>query len=136
MRKDLIPNGRLNKMSIFNEFDSVFDDLFSRIAPVNQQNTYPVSNIYINADDILVFEFALAGFNKDEIGIEIEDNILRVSAEKQTSEDHENKYIIRRFAKRAFSKQYNIADLWDMDSIETSFVDGVLELFFYKKIEI
>nr|NIU00297.1 Hsp20/alpha crystallin family protein [Nitrosopumilaceae archaeon]NIU86702.1 Hsp20 family protein [Nitrosopumilaceae archaeon]NIV65399.1 Hsp20 family protein [Nitrosopumilaceae archaeon]NIX60899.1 Hsp20 family protein [Nitrosopumilaceae archaeon] len=60
---------------------------------------------------------------------------LTVSAEKQTSEDSENKYIIRRFSKRSFNKKYDLDGIWDTNSVEADFSDGVLTLSFTKKEE-
>ena len=131
--KDLIPRGRLNRMSIFNEFDNIFSGMFQNIAPIQQQQGYPVCNIFVDSNDTLNFEFALAGFKKEEIIIEVEDNILTVSAEKQTEEDSENKYIVRRFTRKRFMKKYDLTDMYDPDTAQASFNDGVLKLYFQKK---
>lgn len=133
MRKDLIPRGRLNQMSIFDEFDNIFANVFQNVAPIHQQQGYPVCNIYVDTSDVLNFEFALAGFRKEEINIEVEDNILTISAEKQTEEDAENKYIVRRFTRKRFMKKYDLTDMYDPDTAQVSFVDGVLRLSFRKK---
>ena len=57
-------------------------------------------------------------------------------AEKSTEDEEkdENKYIVRRFAKRAFSKQYDLGELYDPDSAQADFTDGVLTLTFTKKV--
>jgi len=135
MRKDLMPFGRFDKkMSIFDEFDNIFDRVFGNMAPVAQQNNYPVSNVFVDKDDMLNFEFALAGFTKDEVVAEVEDNVLTVKAEKSETEEDQNKYIVRRFSKRSFMKQYNLGDVYDPDTANASFDDGVLKITFDKKV--
>lgn len=134
MRKDLMmPVGRINQLSIFNDFDRIFDHVFGNMAPIGQQNSYPVCNVFVDKDEVLNFEFALAGFKKEEVVAEVEDNILTVKAEKLT-EETDNKYIIRKFARRAFSKQYNLGDVHDPDTALAKFEDGVLTITFQKKV--
>ena len=135
MRKDLIPIRRFNTgMSIFDEFDRIFEQAFGRMSPANQQNNYPVANIFVDTEDVLNFEFALAGFTKDEVVAEVEDNILTVKAEKSEQDEDENKYIVRRFSRRSFVKQYNLGDLYDPDTADASMEDGVLKVTFQKKV--
>ena len=134
MRKDLTPFGQIKGLSIFDEFDNIFSRTFANMIPANQQNNYPVCNVYVDTDDVLNFEFALAGFTKEDIVAEIEGNILTVKAEKTTEEEQdENKYIVRRFAKRSFTKQYDLGELYDTDSAQVDFTDGVLRLTFNAK---
>ncbi len=130
-----MPFGRFDaRMSIFDEFDRIFDQAFSRLSPISQQNNYPVANVFVDSNDVLNFEFALAGFTKDEVVAEIENNILTVKAEKSETEEDTNKYIVRRFSKRSFVKQYNLGELHDPDTANASFEDGVLRITFNKKV--
>lgn len=133
MRKDLMPVGRINQLSMFNDFDRIFDHVFGNVAPITQQNSYPVCNVFVDKDEVLNFEFALAGFKKEEVVAEVEDNILTVKAEK-VSEETDNKYIIRKFARRSFTKQYNLGEFHDPDTAQAKFEDGVLTVTFDKKV--
>jgi HSP20 family molecular chaperone IbpA len=101
MRKDLTNPRRVQfGTSVFDDFDRIFGNMFANMTPAKQQDNYPVCNVFVDKDDVLHFEFALAGFTKEELAVEIDGTILTVQAEKSTEEADENKYVIRRFAKR------------------------------------
>jgi molecular chaperone IbpA len=90
-------------------FDRLFDTFEHRIA--NQmQNNYPPHNI-IKLDDVrYVIEVAVAGFRKDEIHIEVEQNLLTIRGVR-TREDGENiQYLHRGLSSRDFERKLQLAE--------------------------
>jgi molecular chaperone IbpA len=90
-------------------FDRLFDTFEHRIA--NQmQNNYPPHNIIKLDDNRYVIEVAVAGFRKDEIHIEVEQNLLTIRGVR-TREDGENiQYLHRGLSSRDFERKLQLAE--------------------------
>jgi len=123
---------------------SVFDDILNSMLdfPVLMDQTtrgYPVADIY-SEDDKTVMEFALAGFSKEELTIEIkpEKNSITVSAAtaadptiENASDQLKEKYRVfhRRVARRDFSKTYvDYDNKLDLSATTAEFENGLLRL--------
>ena len=118
---------------------SVFDDIFDSMLdfPTLMNRTtqgYPVADIYQDEGQT-VLEFALAGFSKEDLSVEIkpEKNSITVSAANSLDEGtREN----RRVARRSFSKTYvNYDNNLDLLSSTADFQNGLLRLTIPKKVE-
>lgn len=90
-------------------FDRLFDTFEHRIA--NQmQNNYPPHNIIKLDDTRYVIEVAVAGFRKEEIHIEVEQNLLTIRGVR-TREDGENiQYLHRGLSSRDFERKLQLAE--------------------------
>ena len=118
----------------------VFDDIFDTMLdfPQLMQRTtqgYPVADIYREEDGDTVMEFALAGFSKDDLSIEIkpEKNSITVSANNEGITAHERQ---RRVARRSFSKTYvNYDNNLDLASTTAEFENGLLRLLVPRREE-
>lgn len=97
-------------------------------------NSYPPINVMKNRDDnSYLIEIALAGFKKNEIGVEHskKNHILRVfsklNEEGMTMTGTTPYDVIRqRIAKRTFSTAFTVADDLQVDSVK--FEDGLLSI--------
>jgi HSP20 family molecular chaperone IbpA len=95
---------------------------------------YPVADIYHNDDGSTVLEFALAGFSKDDLQIDVqpEKRTITVSANSNTSEDRST----RRIARRSFEKTYvNYDDNLDLTQAEATYENGLLTVIVPKRPE-
>ena len=118
---------------------TVFDDIFDSIPdfPALMNRTtqgYPVADIYRDKE-ATVMEFALAGFSKEDLSIEIkpEKNSITVSA-KTSQDDQESNS--RRIARRSFTKTYvNYDNNLDLSAISAEFENGLLRLVVPTKAE-
>jgi len=111
-----------------NVFDDVFDNFFNDFPNLLRQTTqgYPVSDIYQNEKGDTVMEFALAGFSKKDLSIEIkpEKRSITVRAESNASEEEVSS---RRIARRSFEKTYvNFDNNLDLSSVTANFENGLL----------
>lgn len=80
----------------------------------------------------------LPGVNKDNIIIDMKDDILSIKVNAQEeSETKEKNYVIRQRSNRQFSRSFKVAGVQE-DNINASYENGVLklELPFKEKIEV
>jgi HSP20 family protein len=80
-------------------------------------------------DDELVYAFDAPGLEQDKIGVEVEDNALTISAERERTEEvSEEKY--HRFERRfgSFSRTVGLPHGVSEDDITAKYADGVLEV--------
>jgi len=112
---------------------SVFDDIFNHVLDdfpqLIQQSTrgYPVSDIYQNEKGDTVMEFALAGFSKEDLSIDVkpEKRSITVRAESKSGDEDTN----RRIARRSFEKTYvNFDNNLDFSLISATFENGLLSI--------
>ena len=93
----------------FSPFSIGFDRLFQQLqaqSVVNQQN-YPPYNIVKVDDENFVIELAIAGFDKKEVSVELEKNVLKIEGK---SKDDDKDFIHKGLASRSFERQFTLAD--------------------------
>ena len=103
--------------------DNIFHAL--RQFDTHQPNKYPPHNI-IKSDNNYILEFALAGWKEDEITVELEKNILKVTGKKADSEDSEQEFVHKGIANRSFQSQFTIGD--NIKIVDGNLKDGVLTI--------
>ena len=107
-------------------FDSFFNSLDSITGDVKG---YPHYNIKKLDDNKWSIELALAGFSKDDIEIEVKDNIMNISGELK-SED--NDYVYKGISSRKFSKSFTLAEFTECESAKME--NGILSIILEKNI--
>ena len=125
-------------LSIFNSlrpFSIGFDDMFDQFenmlgnGGLSMQSNYPPYNIRKAGKDKYAIEVALAGFNKKDVEVEFEDNLLTVRTKLvDKSENNEvNEEIIHKgISKRQFVRSFTIAD--DVKVNGADLKDGLLTI--------
>ena len=108
---------------------SVWDDMFTKLEPNNlvrrSTDGYPVTDLYLDDDGNSVIECALAGFNKDQLTIEVKEGRITINAE-QGGEDSET---ARRIARRSFTKSFvDHSNKLDLEKAKASFENGLLRI--------
>lgn len=116
--------------------DDLFESFFTNVPAYVQKSTqgYPVADIYNDVNGNTVMEFALAGFTREELTVEVkpEKRTLTVQANTETSDAGSS----RRIARRSFSKTYvNYDDNLDLADAEASFENGLLTIVVPKRPE-
>lgn len=95
----------------------------------------PSANIKEN-DGGYEVELALAGYNKEDFKIEVNNHTLTVSTEsKSESEETEENYVRKEFSYNSFSRSFRLPKTVDSDKIEASYENGILKLEIPKKEE-
>jgi molecular chaperone IbpA len=104
--------------NIINQIDALFD--FDKSVP-----SYPPHNVIKINDYKYIVQFALAGFTKDEIELQIEDSKLIVKGnKKEPTSDVE--YLHKGIGTRAFTKSIPIIDTVEVEY--ASYEDGILHV--------
>lgn len=109
----------------FSPFSIGFDRLFQQLqaqSVVNQQN-YPPYNIVKVDDENFVIELAIAGFDKKEVSVELEKNVLKIEGK---SKDDDKDFIHKGLASRSFERQFTLAD--DVEVSGGKLENGVLKV--------
>ena len=111
-------------------FDSFFNDFFGEEQITNylSQSTkgYPVADIYTGNDGSTVMEFALAGFSRSELTVDVQHESRSITVSAQSSDDVATQNP-RRIARRSFTKTFvNYDDNLDLTLAEAKFENGLL----------
>ncbi len=128
---------------------NVFDDSFAfpsveslveNIFKNNFQNEgvasyVPTVNISENNEAFLL-EFSSPGFKKEDFKIEIDNNILTVSAEHKAEKSEEGKTFTRKeFSYGSFKRSFNLPETANTEKIEAKYDSGILKLAIAKNEE-
>tara|TARA_B100000676_G_C17615563_1_gene599053 strand:- start:40 stop:471 length:432 start_codon:yes stop_codon:yes gene_type:complete len=127
------PKGSLLGRSIFDEIfnGELFD--FPTVARRTTQG-YPVADIY-NVENATVLEFALAGFSREELSIDVQPDKSSLTVRAETSSEDSGES--RRIARRSFQKTYvNYDNNLDLGSAAAEFVNGLLTITIPRKEEV
>ena len=97
------------------------------------QNNYPPYNVIKVGEELLILEFALAGFDKSEVSITVENNQLKVSGQRsEVEEDESVTFLHKGIAARKFSTVFNLPEYMEVES--ALFSNGILELTLEKHV--
>ena len=127
-------------LSIFNQlrplsvgFDDVFDHFESMFDydMINISN-YPPYNIVKTGDNKYDVEVALAGFNKKDINVSVENGMLTIESKEDKSKDKDGEVIHKGISKRYFKKSFTISD--DVEVKGAELKDGMLRVSMEKII--
>jgi molecular chaperone IbpA len=87
----------------------MFDTLEHRFA--NQvSNNYPPHNIIKTGENQYEIQVAVTGFNKSEISVTVENNVLVIKGESMTTEYQPEQYLHRGLATRDFAREFPLAE--------------------------
>jgi HSP20 family protein len=127
------PGKTLNLMEdFFNDLPAMFKDDFTS----NQWNRFTPVNIK-ESETAYSLEVFAPGFEKSDFKINLEKNMLTVSAEKKNEvKDEKEKQVRREYQFRSFSRSFTIDDKIDTGKIDAKYVNGVLTLNLPKKEEV
>ena len=110
-----------------------FDNLFDELEKVSnfKEDSFPAYNIEKTDQRSYEITLALAGFSKDQLKIEVEQNLLTVSSVGDNL-DNKKEFIHKGIATRAFTKQFRLAEHVEIKS--ATLENGILRLFLIKNV--
>ena len=123
-----------------NYFPSIFDDFFGDDwmrfpANAKRETTVPAVNVK-ESDKGYTVELAAPGLTKKDFNVEVDNDLLTISSEKQESkEETEDSYTRKEFSYTSFKRSFHLPEHVDGDKIEAKYEDGVLKLMIPKKDE-
>lgn len=117
----------------FEEFNTLFPTLFDDGGLEKAFSGFKTD--VMEKDGNYVLQAELPGFNKEDINVDLKDNILTISAshkEEKKEEDEKTRYIRRERRSSSYSRSFRVANVLHED-IHAAYNNGVLEVTFPKR---
>ena len=130
----LVPYNRKNH-SVYNPFQD-FDDL--ERAFFSDRSLGELKTDIKDTGDSYTLEADLPGFKKEDIKVDIDDDILVIKAEHSEDKDEKNDngdYIRRERYYGSYTRSFNVSEI-NVDGITASYENGVLTLTMPKKVPV
>lgn len=111
---------------LFDWNDRNFAALGSNLPSVNLKET----------DTEIEVELAAPGMKREDFKVEIDNDILMISSEKEEKKEEVSKkenFIRKEFNYQSFSRTFNLPDTIDENKIEANYKDGILHVVIDKK---
>ena len=121
--------------NVFDHFERMFND-DGNLFNVANLPTFPHYNIVKLGKNKYDIEIALAGYNKKDITVNLEEGVLSIKSKKEEKIDNEDKVksdgeiLHKGIAKRNFSRTFTIAD--DVEVKGAELKDGLLRVSLVK----
>ncbi|MGZ5133854.1 MAG: Hsp20/alpha crystallin family protein [Flavitalea sp.] len=129
---------RPNAKSLDNLFDELLNVNWNSPLGGNNakpSNEVPAVNIF-ETKDAYHLELNVAGRNKEDFKVNLEDGLLTISYEKQEAkEDADYKTVRREFNFKNFSRSFHVDDKINAENIEAKYENGLLKLLLPKREE-
>jgi len=128
----------------FSAIPALFDDFLGRelfnwgnTNYSSTQTTIPMVNIKESTENFEV-EVAAPGMDKKDFRIQLDNNLLTISSQKETSEESEQDgYNRKEFSYQSFQRSFMLPkDVVDQDGIAARYENGLLHLTIPKKEEV
>jgi HSP20 family protein len=119
-------------------FPSIVDEFFGRdylpgMFEFQTGINMPSVNIVEGKEDFRI-EVAAPGLEKDDFNINLENNVLTISSEKEhRDEQKEERYMRREFSYASFRRSFSLPNTVDADKIEARHTNGVLSILIPKR---
>lgn len=120
---------RRKKYPVFGDMMHSFfnDDFFQPItSPTDEHFHSPSVNIRED-DKQYSIEAALTGMKKEDIALAVEDNVLKISAQKKNEvNEEEDNYTRREFKVLKYARSFKLPKEVDTNKIKADYSDGIL----------
>ena len=116
-------NNANNFPTFLNDFFG--DELFSLDSMNRMKNSTPATNIK-EFDDKFLLELAAPGKEKSDFNIELDNDVLTISSEKEISNENDDNYTKREYSYESFKRSFSLFDNVDKDNIKATYKNGVL----------
>ncbi len=123
-----------NDQSFSDLMNSFFENEVSAIAPRRNCNA-PATNVVETAKEFKL-ELSAPGMNKEDFKLDVDNNVLTVSAEKEAQKEEETtNYTRKEFVYGCFSRSFTLPKSIDSDKIKAEYKNGILNIELPKKEE-
>lgn len=118
-----------------------FDDMVNQgfgtefMSNFNYGITLPSVNVKDN-DEEFVVEMAVPGLQKSDFDLNVDNNLLSISAELETNTDDSNEnYTRREFGYSSFKRTFSLPESVETDNISAKYEEGILKVTLPKRDE-
>ena len=121
----------------FHNVSNWFDDFFTKDLDVFSKFKSTVPSVNIKEEDTqYIIELAVPGMKKEDFDIDIDNNIISIS----TNKEEENKVVKENYTKREFCysefrRAFTLPEGADVEKISAEYKDGILTISIAKKEE-
>lgn len=119
-------------------FSNLLDEFFNEDELMNRTvGTVPSVNVR-ETEDAYFIDMAVPGIKKDDINIEADSKTLTISSlkeDRKEEKDAEGKFTMREFNYHSFRRSFNLPKAANIDKIDASYTDGLLNVKIAKKEE-
>lgn len=116
-------------------FDSFFDNVIQKAFPTFSQelgveffgnNSYPKVDV-VDHNDKITIEAEIPGLKKEEVSVDLEENVLTISGSKNNSEkDAGARYIRKELKRSSFKRSFKLGQNINHKKIKAHFENGIL----------
>ena len=107
---------------------SIFDNMLNDSFFEENFNVYPKANIKESSKDFTI-ELSVPGFDKKDIELNIDKDILTISSTKEVMNNVEGESILRReFNYSSFERRFRLPEIVDYNKIDAKYDLGVLRI--------
>jgi HSP20 family protein len=111
------------------------DDFLSNFFENQNMGTVPAVNILETKEDFAI-ELAAPGLEKKDFKVDVHNNVLTISCEKEMKNEVENEKIMRReFSYSAFKRSFTLPDSAESEKIKATYKEGILKINIPKREE-
>lgn len=110
-------------------------DLFPKFFDMENKYSIPAVNIIEGKDEFRI-EVAAPGLNKEDFKIQLDNNVMTVSSEKEEKhEENDEKVMRREFSYCSFRRSFSLPETVNADKIKANHKDGILQIVIPKREE-
>lgn len=125
-------------VDIQREMDRLFNDAFSGMSTQSKEASIlnPEVDIYEKNDEVVI-EMDIPGITKDELEINVEDDVLSIKGQKKIErEEKDRDYHRYERSCGTFQRYFRLPDYVKAEEIKAKYEDGVLKIELPKKEEV
>ncbi len=117
----------------FEDFDKFWELMPFRFREIEEHEWIPEVDVY-ETDKNFVMKANLPGVKKEDIEIDLKENLLTIKAEKKFEETVKREDFVRvEKGYGTYMRTFTVSDNMDLDHIKAEYKDGILELNIPKK---
>lgn len=134
-----------NRDNLLNTFERIFDDSLRGAFPEIHKSfgidpyskaAYPKVNV-ISTDDNIQIEAEIAGYAREDISVEVEDDVLSIVGKTAPTEQTDKSvYLVRELKRSSFSRSFRLSEQLDTNNVDATFKDGLLKIVIPRKVQI
>ncbi|VAW19906.1 hypothetical protein MNBD_BACTEROID01-2343 [hydrothermal vent metagenome] len=122
----------------YNGNRSLFDGVFNSLLEGGSQEAHcrntPATNVLETEKDFRI-EISLPGYDKKEVELKYQKNILTVKAKHEEEAEHTHNYYHREFGVSSFENQFIVPESVNAEKISAKFKNGILVITLPKREE-
>lgn len=128
---------KINRNFVPANWEDFYNDNFFNVKNTAAKgNASPAVNV-VEDETGFSIEVAAPGIAQDNFNIDVENDLLTISAEKQENKEvAEQKYLRKEFSFNAFKRSFQLPDTIDIANIRAKYEAGILSLELPKKAEV